>query len=62
MKASEVKTDDILEWVKGKMKKHRLPLPKKPEGTDPKLEFPDDPDDLSSAKLGQLMLKMTSFL
>ncbi len=62
MKPTEVSSKDIMDWTKEKMQKHHLPTPLKPEYTDPKLDFPDDPDDLSSNKLGQLMLQMTAFL
>ncbi len=62
MKPTDVDSEEIMEWAKEKMKKQRLPTPKKPSYTDPKLEFPDDPDDLSSNQLGQSMLKMTAYL
>lgn len=62
MRASEVDSKDVLDWAKRNMKRHKLPEPVKPRGEDPELSFPDDPDRLSSAKLGQLMLRTTSFL
>ena len=62
MNAADIKADDVLGWAKEKMDTRRLPLPKKPRGRDPQFDFPDDPDALGSNELGQLMMRMASYL
>jgi len=61
MKATDIKADDINRWAKDIISKKNLPIPKKPAGTDPEFTFPDDPSELSPTKLGQLMMRFTSY-
>jgi len=61
MKATDVKADEVKAWAEERLAKQRLPLPKKPRGKEPEFEFPEDPDSLSSNRLGQLMLQMAAF-
>ena len=61
MRATDVDSKEIDEWAKGRIAKHRLPLPKRPKGSSPEFDFPDDPSKLSNAELGQQMLRFASF-
>ena len=61
MKATDVDSKEINEWAKERIAKHRLPLPKRPKGSSPEFDFPDDPSSLSNAALGQQMLRFASF-
>ena len=61
MKAIDIKADDIHKWARDIIGKKNLPIPKKPKGTDPEFSFPDDPSALSPTKLGQLMMRFTSY-
>lgn len=56
-----MKADEVMAWAKQNMKKHRLPEASKPTDDDPEIDFPDDPDRLTSNRLGQLMLRFTAF-
>ena len=61
MKATDIKADNINKWAKDIIGTKNLPIPKKPTGTDPEFSFPDDPSALSPTKLGQLMMRFTSY-
>ncbi|KKK56056.1 hypothetical protein LCGC14_3068350, partial [marine sediment metagenome] len=61
MKAIDIKADGINKWAKDIIAKKNLPIPKKPKQGDPEFDFPDDPSELSPTKLGQMMMRFTSY-
>ena len=52
---------DQIKWVSTQMEKLNLPEVDRPTGLGEKYEFPDDPDTLTSNKLGQLLLRITAY-
>lgn len=59
-------TDDfdgkgIFKWSIDKMRSSRIPIPAMPDGKDEEYEFPENPDELSSTELGQLMLQVAAY-
>ncbi len=62
MQLSDVNADEINTWAGERIAKQNLPLPAKPRPGDPEYLFPDDPSDLSTMQLGQLMLRFAGFL
>lgn len=61
MKPEEIKAKDINEWAMGRIKGLGLPLPRKSKGTDPEFSFPDDPDEMTSTEVGQLMFRFADW-
>lgn len=51
----------IMKEVTENMKSQRLPSPARPKADDPEYQFPEDPDELTSAQLGQLMLRFAAW-
>ncbi|KKK99467.1 hypothetical protein LCGC14_2632470 [marine sediment metagenome] len=62
MRASELDMGAIHTWVEGRMRKQRLPLPKRPRIKDEEYELPDDFSTLNNVELGQLMSRFASWL
>ena len=61
MNALDIDSEELKEWVEGKMTKQGLPLPSKPKMKDPEFEYPEDPSKLVSMEIGQWMSKFTAY-
>ena len=61
MKATEIKSGELFKELKQRIAELGLPLPKKPEGTDPEFEFPTDPSALTGPRLGQFMMRFAGY-
>lgn len=61
MKPEKIKAKDIHSWAVGRMKGLKLPVPRKPKGTDPEFSLPDDPDALPSPEISQLMFQFADW-
>ena len=47
----------LYEQATAKVTKQNLPVPARPKGTDPEIEFPDDPAELTGPELSQKMMR-----
>lgn len=52
---------EIFAWATDRLRRQRLPMPRRPSVADPEYEFPDDPEALTLVQLGQLMLRYAGY-
>ena len=62
MNAFDVDSDEVLGWATDRVARQNLPLPKKPKDFGDEYSIPDDPDDMESVELGQLIARFRSWI